>query len=92
MTLAVDSLPVAVPRSTTVGMNRWVERQSGRRLFLAVWVGYSVGWAAMTMVVCLAASAAAHRSFYGPPPWVSPLDLLGSAGLAAWMVRRIKRV
>jgi hypothetical protein len=73
-------------------MNRWVERQSGRRLFLAVWVGYSAGWAAMVMTVCLAASSAEHRSFSGPPLWVFPLDILGSAGLAARMVRRIKRV
>jgi hypothetical protein len=72
-----------------MGMSRWLQRQSRRRLFFIFWSGYLVTYA-VPLIGVTSAFAADHpgRPFPTPPLWVFGLDGLGSACLAADAIRR----
>jgi drug/metabolite transporter (DMT)-like permease len=74
-----------------VATNRWPERQSPRRMFMLIWVGYQLGWAALIFAVILFASATSHHAFTLPPLWVFALNMVYAAAFAAWMTRLIRR-
>jgi hypothetical protein len=65
-------------------MNGWLQRQSRRRLFFVVWGVFSVFSVSVQIEVTLV--LAAHypgQPYHGPPLWVFPGDVLGSAVPAA---------
>jgi hypothetical protein len=72
-----------------MGMSRWLQRQSRRRLFFIFWSGYLLVYA-VPLVGVTSAFAVDHpgRPFPTPPLWVVALAVLGSACLAAGTIRR----
>jgi hypothetical protein len=74
--------------------DRWLQRQSRRRLAFIVCGVFSVMLAAVQIGVSLG-FAAYHpgRPFHAPPLWVFPLDALCSAAVAAvTTMRRSKQI
>jgi drug/metabolite transporter (DMT)-like permease len=74
-----------------VATKRWLERQSPRRMFLMIWVGYQVLWAAVVFATILFASTTSHHPFKLPPLWVFPFNMVCAAALAAFLTWRIKQ-
>jgi hypothetical protein len=72
-------------------MNRWLERHSRRRVFFVVWVGYSVGWAALVTGESFILAATSHLPFKAPPLWALPLNTVAAVPVAAWITRRAKQ-
>ena len=67
-----------------MGMNRWLQRQSRRRVVFIYWGVFSVMIAAVQIGASLGFAAYyPGRPFHAPPLWVFPLDVLCSAAVAA---------
>jgi hypothetical protein len=74
-----------------MGAHRWLERQSGPRLFLILWASWSAGWAVITVAVCLLVSASSHHRLSLPPAWIFAVAVLGFSWSSALLTKLIRQ-